>query len=486
MTIPINNQSSTTNAQSSILLLGDKGPFTSLLKAALKGRPDITIHTEPHVLNGIIHLHKKQYNLTFLNAEQTDHKTPSAAAAIKQVAPNVPLILYGQAYTEIFSQPALQSNTADDFLVCPISPAQLKQIIANLSPPAENITIQEPQSPPLHHPDTQHHNLRSQLLHNIHQLTQLIPHGRSIVIQQAEELLCELFQVQWVKICPIDLTHETSSQNNGFYNYQNHHAISLTSPDGPIGHLSLGPKASNQNETSTIEILKKNRSSIHQTGSMIGTLLYLAQRDEHLRHLATIDELTGAYNRRYLEYFIRQVINKSEHEHTEVTLLLFDIDNFKHYNDTYGHASGDDILKQATTLIKRCCREHDIVARFGGDEFAVLFWDTGSQRKPYIPPTGKKQKATTETTSPQNSHSQQVLFMSNRFRRLFRTSEFPSLGPNANETLTISGGLANFPADGQTVTQMLEQADKALFNAKRNGKNRIYLAGRPETPTPAK
>ncbi|MCF7958439.1 MAG: GGDEF domain-containing protein, partial [Phycisphaerae bacterium] len=379
-----NNSSSTASAQRGILLLGDDGRMAGILKSVLKGHDDYYIHSEPHALHGIIQLYRKPYHLTFLNAEQTDQKTHQAAAAIKQVAPEVPLFLYGQAYAEIFSQPALQCKDAQDFLTWPVPHSQVKQLLGILP---ENSPVQPPspteETPDPYRsqtlsldsqdPDTLHHSVRSQLLHSIHQLAQLIPHGRSIIALHAEELLSELFQVAWVKICPVCLSHDNNAQDNGYYQYKGHHAIGLTGPDGPMGHMILGPRLRDQSDASTLEILKKNRTSIYQTGSMIGTLLYLAQRDEHLRHLATVDELTSAYNRRYLEYFMRQVIKKSEHEHTEVTLLLFDIDNFKHYNDTYGHAAGDDILRQATILIKRCCREHDVVARIGGDEFAVLF-----------------------------------------------------------------------------------------------------------------
>ena len=62
-------------------------------------------------------------------------------------------------------------------------------------------------------------------------------------------------------------------------------------------------------------------------------------------------------------------------------MLVFDIDNFKHYNDVYGHYAGDDVLKQAAVLMKRCCRSHDVVGRVGGDEFAVVFWDSTRRKQ---------------------------------------------------------------------------------------------------------
>ncbi|MHC4159089.1 MAG: sensor domain-containing diguanylate cyclase, partial [Planctomycetota bacterium] len=96
---------------------------------------------------------------------------------------------------------------------------------------------------------------------------------------------------------------------------------------------------------------------------------------QQLEKLATEDDLTGLKNRRYTWEFSRQIIERARKRNERVTLLLFDIDNFKHYNDVYGHSAGDEILKQAAVLMQRCCRQHDVVGRIGGDEFAVIFWD---------------------------------------------------------------------------------------------------------------
>ena len=81
------------------------------------------------------------------------------------------------------------------------------------------------------------------------------------------------------------------------------------------------------------------------------------------------------------------------------------------------------------------------------------------------------------------SHAELAVFMSNRFRRMMHKSEFPGLGPEALGRLTISGGLAHFPLDSSSVGELLAKADEALLTAKRNGKNRLYLVGRPTDPS---
>jgi diguanylate cyclase (GGDEF)-like protein len=185
--------------------------------------------------------------------------------------------------------------------------------------------------------------------------------------------------------------------------------------------------------------------------------------------MATEDDLTGMKNRRYVKEFLRQIITRAEKEGSKVTVLLFDIDNFKHYNDVYGHSAGDSILKQASILMQRCCRSHDIVGRIGGDEFAVIFWDNP-----------KEQSSEAERRAMQSDHPKEAVFIAERVRKELNATEMPLLGPEGQGVLTISGGLASFPGDGSRADELFEQADKALLEAKRSGKNRIYLVGRPQ------
>ncbi len=208
----------------------------------------------------------------------------------------------------------------------------------------------------------------------------------------------------------------------------------------------------------------------------------LAARDERIRQLEKLameDDLTGLKNRRYVREFLSQIIAKARREAFHVTLLVFDIDNFKRYNDAYGHAVGDNVLRQAAVMMRRCCRAHDVTGRIGGDEFAFVFWDC------------RKAGETAEVDQPLESdrrhtegrHPRQAVFMAERFRKEISSADLSFLGPEGKGILTISGGLASFPKDGRTVDDLFEQADKALLEAKRSGKNRIYLVGtsRPET-----
>jgi diguanylate cyclase (GGDEF)-like protein len=216
----------------------------------------------------------------------------------------------------------------------------------------------------------------------------------------------------------------------------------------------------------------KFREAVYPTGVRVPVAVDTAsERVRQLEKLATEDDLTGLKNRRYIWEFSRQIIARAKSENGRVTLLIFDIDNFKHYNDVYGHSAGDEVLKQAAVLMSRCCRGHDVVGRIGGDEFAVVFWDD---------PKIKLSREETERRSIAADHPAEAIFVAKRLRKGLSKAKLHLLGPEGKGVLTISGGLASFPRDGSTVDELFEQADKALLEAKRSGKNKIYLVGNPQ------
>lgn len=196
------------------------------------------------------------------------------------------------------------------------------------------------------------------------------------------------------------------------------------------------------------------------------------QRIEILEKLVMEDELTGVKNRRFVREFLRQITARSAQESMQVTLLIFDIDNFKQYNDLYGHPVGDNILRQAAVLMQKCCRKQDIVARVGGDEFAVVFWNLPAGKVVALDTASQMERRRLES-----EHPTQVINICERFRRELNKTDLPALGAEGKGILAISGGLATFPRDGSTTEELFAQADKALLEAKRSGKNRVYLIG---------
>jgi len=223
----------------------------------------------------------------------------------------------------------------------------------------------------------------------------------------------------------------------------------LDGSDGPRVLLA-GPE---------VEVPDAIRGKLAGLQTLVGALAGQARRTEALHRLAITDFLTGAHNRRYFYHFADQLLRRAAKEKFHITVLLFDIDNFKRYNDTYGHAAGDEILIETASLMKKVTREHDIVARIGGDEFAVLFWDAEPPRQP------------------DSRHPQEASEVAGRFLQTLSDHEFAALGPEARGVLTISGGLATFPWHGRTCRELLRHADTALRQAKAAGKSAIHLVG---------
>lgn len=200
----------------------------------------------------------------------------------------------------------------------------------------------------------------------------------------------------------------------------------------------------------------------------------LDRHEAQLREYAFTDELTGAYNRRFFNRFMETSLDQARRTRQFLTLLYFDIDDFKLYNDRFGHAAGDEILVSVVALLKSVIRPSDKVCRLGGDEFGVIFFDPA--------PTGSS--ATSEGESPNDATGrearvggvpQSISQIARRFQKQICSHRFPKLGEMAPGTLTVSGGMATFPWDGRDAEELLTRADELLLQSKAQGKNLITL-----------
>lgn len=194
--------------------------------------------------------------------------------------------------------------------------------------------------------------------------------------------------------------------------------------------------------------------------------LALDEAQRELRDMAFRDELTAAWNRRYLASFLEEAIEEARQLRRQLTVLVFDIDDFKSYNDRFGHAAGDTILRNTVQLLGSVIREGDRVCRIGGDEFAVVFADLQAPRQPGT------------------SHPDTVEAIARRFQEQVCAMRFPELGLHAPGTLSISGGLASFPWDGHDGASLIRMADERALESKRRGKNCMTIGpgAQPEWP----
>ncbi len=219
-----------------------------------------------------------------------------------------------------------------------------------------------------------------------------------------------------------------------------------------LGQISLGPRSS-------LPYCSADADKLRHYAELAASLLQAGRRHRRWRELAMTDELSGLPNRRYLLRFLDDVLARASQERFCVTLLIFDIDDFKTYNDACGHEAGDEIIRLAAQLFRRHCREHDVVTRYGGDEFAVVFWDAEEPRQA------------------ESEHPDDAFKVLQRFTRELEAAEPSSLKKCPQAKLTISGGLATFPWDASSRDNLIRRADDALLRAKRAGKNRIFTVG---------
>lgn len=168
---------------------------------------------------------------------------------------------------------------------------------------------------------------------------------------------------------------------------------------------------------------------------------------EKLQELSDRDYLTGLYNRRKFEEFLTYEIKRSLRHHHQFTVLMIDLDNFKYINDTYGHASGDLVLKEVTDIFSSNLRNADVLARLGGDEFAVILPET-----------------------PYDNGYTVVEKLRSRLEATPISLMFDQI------TLTASFGIAVYPAQGENIESLLTGSDLAMYKAKRAGKNTIARA----------
>jgi diguanylate cyclase (GGDEF)-like protein len=203
------------------------------------------------------------------------------------------------------------------------------------------------------------------------------------------------------------------------------------------------------------------RGGLAEHARWLAGWLALGDHQRRMRIEALTDPVSGAWNRRYFDRFLAAAIPDARARRRKLTVLVFDLDNFKTFNDRFGHAAGDAILVETVRLLKSLTRSSDRICRIGGDEFAVIFHE----------PEGPRES--------QSDHPDDFQAVARRFQRAIVEQRFPKLGIEAPGELTISGGLATFPWDGQSAAELLQRADELAIASKRGGKNMITFGSPP-------
>lgn len=446
-----------------VLLIGDVD--RQMYSTVTQALPTAQVKSVPSLFDGIAELSHEQYTTVLASVEPMERRPEAAMRTLRELSRDGRLLLFGHPTLEPLSQKMMEFG-CDDYLVTPITPGELLETLGAPALRLQKNGEHPADSPPAPTSDSSSASAPSPLsrisISNIvlNAMLQAPQDPVAAIINQINTALPPMLNVflTAADAAPstpaegiIVLSRRPPEPNNG----------AGMEPDPALFNKAIHLSTPADHDRSTA------MSFLADLAANLAKVQLLHERHAALQRLAITDDLTGLANGRYFRQFLSKVVERARVKRFLVTLFLFDIDNFKQYNDQYGHGGGDDILKQLANLMRRCVRDHDLVARISGDEFAMVFWDKEGPRTP------RERRPIATNRTPQEP--QDIL---ERFRRLLSTEDFPGLGPGGKGCLTISGALAVYPYDAQDVNKLIEAADQQLmFGAKRAGRNSIHLVG---------
>jgi diguanylate cyclase (GGDEF)-like protein len=220
----------------------------------------------------------------------------------------------------------------------------------------------------------------------------------------------------------------------------------------PIGLLHVNGSAAHTAGDGSVDVPAANTQYTRLLTETVAEQLAMALANlrlrEALRAQAIRDPLTGLFNRRYMEESLTRELRRAERMRTSLGCIMMDIDHFKQYNDTWGHAAGDTLLRELATFLQTQVRTSDIVCRFGGEEFILILPDAS------LDITAQRAERIRAEVAQLRIEGQ----------------------PDANFSVSLSLGVASYPAHGMDAETVLRAADRSLYQAKREGRNRVCTA----------
>jgi GGDEF domain-containing protein len=240
--------------------------------------------------------------------------------------------------------------------------------------------------------------------------------------------------------------------------------VPLIAHNAPVGYVELrdeGRVPFSQDERELVEILVTQAETALENARLYG----------ELERQAITDGLTELYNQRYFYERLRQEVTRTRRLGTTFALMMFDLDDFKSVNDQHGHRTGDEVLRGVAHILAcEVRRGLDLAARYGGEEFAVILPNVGSE-------TGRTASGDSgNTAGPSAPAGDDVaVTIAERIRGALEDARFPLREGEDPVRVTLSGGIASFPKDADDADGLVLAADKALYLAKRLGKNRMEI-----------
>jgi len=224
-----------------------------------------------------------------------------------------------------------------------------------------------------------------------------------------------------------------------------------------ITHETFEEEEAKQMFEEILKHLKKLNKQLHRdVGIVVASIDYLSnivdimnepkiieeEKSEFIAETSTKDELTGLYLRDVFDIFLNKLVEENKRNSEKLTLLMFDIDDFKKVNDTYGHQKGDEVLSTVGEIFNSSIREMDFAARYGGEELSIIM---------------------------PNTIADDAYLIANKIREDISKVDFGGFG------ITISIGISEINEDINTAESLISYADQALYQAKNSGKNKVII-----------
>lgn len=404
-----------------------------MVEAVGRALPSCEIVPADNPLAGIWQAGQGRFDGVLISYSAGRDGNSSALRNLRELAPDARIVLACAPADEPAARRAVQ-NGADDYVLEPLSRDDIEAAFQLPSLRLDRIESAAPAGPSVHE------------IQGLGEIMKDLSQGPQRTLERLTELVRDAFEADGALAKIDDLAASAGEIDRPVVEE------AIMRGGERVGRIVLGSRR--RGHYSAGEIAR-----LADYARLIDAIMQQIRDREHWRHMAWTDDLSGLRNRRYLEKRLRELVRESRERRMRLTVFLLDIDDFKSYNDRFGHATGDGLIREIGKLLQRCSRERDVVARYGGDEFAVIFWDAEPPRV-----AGSQ-------------HPTDTLQLAERFCAVIRSHEFECLGPAAPGPVTISGGLASFPWDGKTADELIKAADEALIETKRRGKNGITLAG---------
>lgn len=262
------------------------------------------------------------------------------------------------------------------------------------------------------------------------------------VVPVSETILGVAFRDGFTQQADVPLGAETAGWCTQPEDIRSQVAVPLRSGEAIIGVLIIA-------SSTYRELEQAERDRLQVIGNQSSLAMQNALLHEELERLSVTDRLTELYNHGYLQQRLVEELERAARFGHRLSVIMLDIDDFKSFNDRYGHPKGDRVLRAVSAIIRQNLREIDVAARYGGEEFVVVLPETDTAG---------------------------ALAVAERIRKT--TADYPFVGDgSAIVEKTVSVGVATYPTHAADSAHLIEMADKAMYTAKRSGKNQVKVAG---------